>query len=100
MLIKYRPHRGSLSESMAHSKEFDSVLELKQYIVNDALKCCGRIMFMPDDIIIGRAEIDDDRVGWKSCRYVCITKFGGTVHEHPYCIGICTIDGSDPQKAY
>jgi len=85
---------------MLAAKEFSSVEELKGYLVNDALYFCGRLMFALEDIIIEPVSGNDERVGWKGCRYVCVTRFGGSRYEHPQCIGICTIDGSDPEKTY
>lgn len=34
-MVKYRPHRGSLNESMDEAKEFDAIDQMYDYILKD-----------------------------------------------------------------
>lgn len=34
-MVKYRPHRGMLSESIDGAKEFDTIDQMYDYILND-----------------------------------------------------------------
>lgn len=93
MMIKYRPHRGGLSEAMAEAREFGTIEELKLFVCDswnrmldlDGVKDLH--LFEPEDIVIGEILGDDNRIGWKNVRHVCVKRIGNDVYEHPQCIG-------------
>ena len=89
-MIKYRHHRGSLEESMKTAQTFKTIDEMKQYICKD-LDPEGRHWITPDDIMIGDVLGDDDRVGWKSVRYVLTKRYICEDYIYPQCIGLCSI---------
>ena len=86
MVIKYRPHKGSLADSMDLAKRFFSIEDMKSYIVenwNDLIK--------PEDIVIDEKVVYyDDRTKWNT-QYVCVKKLGKEKYETPQCIGMCDI---------
>ena len=86
MVIKYRPHKGSLADSMDLAKRFFSVEDMKSYIVenwNDFIK--------PEDIVIDEEVTYDDRTKWNT-QYVCVKKLGKEKYDTPQCIGMCEIN--------
>ena len=85
-MIKYRPHRGGLDEAMKEYKEFFDIAEMLKYIeqVHDG-------MLTTYDIVIGESLGEDFRIGWKSTRYVCTTKYGNEKYSVPQCIGMCDL---------
>ena len=97
-MIKYRPHKGSLEESMKEYKEFDGVVDMLKYIADE---WHGFIDIK--DIVITNSDGLDDRIGWKSSRYVCIARillvfeYEGAIHKQykhydkPQCIGMCDL---------
>ena len=92
-MIKYRPHRGGLAEAMAEAKEFDTIEEMKEHVWhtwNDWVVNRQCELFDIDDIVIGDIIGDDDRIGWKNVRHICVRRFGDQMFfEHPQCIGWC-----------
>ena len=88
-MIKYRPQRGGLDEAMAEARTFESVDEMKMFI----LKHWQKIIpdpFSFDDIVISDILGDDDRIGWKNVRRVSVTRLGKEVyHVCRQCIGWC-----------
>lgn len=96
-MIIFRPHRGTLGDSLAEAKEFNSVDEMKQYILDDwqeHFNIIGLIteQFSLDDIVIDGESVDDDRCGWHDCRYVCIKRLGKEIYDSPQCVGTCATD--------
>lgn len=94
--IKYRPHRGSLADAMAEAREFGTVEDLKRFVWsswNEELDLSGALkvlhLFEPEDIVIGEILGDDNRIGWKNVRHVCIKRCGSEVYATPQCIGWC-----------
>lgn len=88
---KYRPHCGSLDEAMKRMREFDDIESLKSYVVSQHI-LNGIPAFTEDDIVISeQPNCDDDRIGWKSVRYVCTKRYYGSdyIKEYgvPQCIG-------------
>lgn len=84
----FRPHRGSLYESMLGRfcrSSYESMLEgiVIQYRDSD-----GDAPFGVSDIIVEDDCISDERIGWKDCRAVCV-RFYYNPLEHPVCIGHC-----------
>ena len=86
MVIKYRPHKGSLADSMDLAKRFFSVEDMKSYIVKD-----WNDIIKPKDIVIDEDVIYDDRTKWNT-QYVCVKKLGKEKYETPQCIGMCEIN--------
>jgi hypothetical protein len=89
-VIKYRPHRGLLAESMAEMKTFNTLDEMKSYIISqwDYFPDRGHC-FEPDDIVIHELHIDDDRIGWKNVCYVCVKRLFNEIYDNPQCVGMC-----------
>lgn len=87
-MIIYRPHRGSLTDAMEEAKEFNSLQEMKEYIVG---QWNGYITV--DDIVLDNDTICDDRINWDDVRYVCTKRMGSEDYIEKYgvpqCIGYC-----------
>lgn len=88
--VKYRPHRGSLEDSMQEEKEFKSVEEMFDYISESSDG-----MIRVSDLSISDESVADDRINWKETRYVCIKRFGWDEYDTPQCIGMCCIENID-----
>lgn len=98
-MIKYRPHRGSLSDAMKEARVFGNIDEMKLFVWDSwnrwmdwcGVKECG--FFDLEDIVIGEVLGDDNRIGWKNVRHVCIKRFGDKdymeIYGSPQCIGWC-----------
>lgn len=92
-MIKYRPHRGSLEDAMKEAREFETYEDMKWHILRE--HSIGGIIrpFDLDDIVIGDVHGDDDRIGWKNVRYVCVKRYGSDdymkLYGCPQCIGMC-----------
>ena len=89
-VIKYRPHRAMLDEAMEEAREFNTIDEMKDHVYQswnseDSFPGC----FDRDDIVIGEILGDDDRIGWKNVRHVCIKRMGKEKYSIPQCIGWC-----------
>lgn len=91
-MIIYRPHRGMLDEAMKETREFNTEDEMKRFIVSD-WNADQNGLFGYDDIVIDDKEINDDRIGWKDTRYVCVNRMGDKnyikMYGVPQCIGMC-----------
>ena len=90
MHIKYRPHRGSLKESMEEEKVFSSTKDMIDHIVNDTFM--GVKLYEPDDISIGDNIGKDDRIDWKETRYVLTKRCGKISYDIPQAIGMCSFE--------
>ncbi len=92
-MIKYRPQRGTLEESVSLCKEFVDVADMLKYIANEAAGPDKEHCFSPEDIVIGESHGEDKRIGWKSWRYVYTARYLDknytSRHESMPCIGIC-----------
>ena len=85
-MVKYRPIRGTLKESIAEEKIFSSVNEMLKYI---ELQTGGTVS--TEDLSISYTYCKDNRIPWKETRCVCTKRFGNTTYETPQCIGMCCI---------
>lgn len=85
----YRPHRGSLADSMAEAKEFDTKEEMFDYIVATQGSCLGGNRFDVEDLVIDDKVVADHRIGWFDTRYVCTKRWEDDVWDVPQCIGMC-----------
>lgn len=78
---------------MQESKEFYSIDEMKEYVHQQHTILFGKEPFNLDDIVIGDALGDDDRIGWKNVRHVCVKRYFGDDYIKKYgcpqCIGWC-----------
>ena len=94
-MIKYRPHLGSLEDSMKEAREFENYEDMKRHVLreHDVWNTDGVMPFDLDDIVIGDVLGDDDRIGWKNVRYVCVKRYGSDdymkLYGCPQCIGMC-----------
>jgi len=86
-MIKYRPHRGSLDESMIKMQSFNSIEEMFNAIEKE---WNGWVTFA--DLSITEDMGNDTRVNWKETRYVCTKRINNDEFNTPQCIGICSIE--------
>lgn len=89
-MIKYRPHRGGLDEAMKECKEFSDIAEMLKHIEISQNGYIDR-----RDIVIDKSYGEDERIGWKSWRYVCVTKTKDKKYDTPICIGMCDLGEMD-----
>ena len=89
-MIKYRPHRGMLSESMKDEMEFDNIDQLYDYLLEYWNYLDKN--FEREDLSITKDFGRDDRINWKELRYVCTKRYGGNIYDIPKCIGCCSIE--------
>ena len=92
-MIKYRPHRSGLEESLKEARTFDNFEQMKEFIMNDWNNSGFGNLFNIDDIVIGDILGDDDRIGWKNVRHVCVKRIGDAdymkAYGTPQCIAWC-----------
>jgi hypothetical protein len=86
--IIFRPHKHTLDEAMKEAREFDSVDEMKQFIV-EYYSHKGPSFSVDDLIINDESEIENDKNGWKDEKYVCTKRWKEEVYETPQCVGMC-----------
>ena len=72
-MVKYRPHRGGLAESLKEAREFESIDEMKRYILGNLKKILGDEISLDQITIDDSKSINDDRIGWRNVRYVKVT---------------------------
>lgn len=83
MAWKYRPHSGTLEESMKECREFDSLADVFEYVAIE----WGIQRF---DLTI-KYVCNDNRIGWCPTYYICTDTFDGLEQlDYPQCIGMCT----------
>ena len=86
-MIKYRPVRNSLSDSIKEEQTFCSIEDLKQYLFvkwDKILRYAGTehpICF--DDITVSEVLGDEKQTGYTNIRNVYLN------HCKQFCIGIC-----------
>lgn len=90
-MIKYRPHRAYLDESMELAKEFDSLDQMYDYIVKE-WNALENNLFDKFDLSVSKESYKDDRIDWKETRYVCTRRMGKDLYDTPQCIGMCSIE--------
>jgi hypothetical protein len=88
--VIYRPAGMfySLDEAMEKAKIFDSVEDMKKYLV-EIHQIKWVYLFDYDDIVINKDGFDDNRIGWKDVHYVCVKRFYDKIYDVPQCIGYC-----------
>lgn len=89
-MIKYRPQKSTLNESLAAAIEFDALDEMYAYIVTELGE--DGLLFSKDDICIENYTLKDKRCDWKENRSVCVKRMGSQTFETPRCIGFCSIE--------
>lgn len=90
-MVKYRPQRGSLSESVKNQREFNNLDEMCDHVLSIWNKSDMRLIGK-DDMEISKDFGPDERVGWKETRYICIKRMGDQKYDPPQCIGYCSIE--------
>lgn len=86
-MINFRPHRGSLKDSMNEVKVYDS----KDDMFNDIVSSWnGSIAY--EDLSVSKNYGKDKRIDWKETRYVCTSRVGDEEFNTPQCIGMCSIE--------
>jgi len=93
----FRPHRMGMDigEAMEKAKEFNTVDEMKEYIVKLWQGGSGSpTLFTVDDIVIDeKSAVNDSRIGWEDSMYVCVKRMGDEdyikKYGTPQCIGMC-----------
>lgn len=85
-----------LDEAMAEAKVFDTVEQMKDYIVKLWHEgwSGSEELFTVDDIVINEeSAVNDVRIGWENSMYVCVKRMGKTDYMKKYgtpqCIGMC-----------
>lgn len=95
-MIIYRPHTELFAEAMALAKEFETIEEMKEYIVKEHTDEDLGPAFEVDDIVLGEETRNDVRNGWKDTRYVCVKRYYSENFIEKYgaaqCIGMCATD--------
>lgn len=90
-MIIYRPHRELLEDAMAEAKEFETVDDMKRYIVQSFTdEGWGELVSFDDISIDTKRCVKDDRIGWNDTRYVIANRFGN--EKGSICIGMCATD--------
>ena len=85
-MFKYRPHRGSLDESMKEAKEFITMDQMFDYIVMvDPLH-----VLQKEDLYISEDHGKDIRIDWSESRYVMAKRYGK--NDYPLPVGICSME--------
>lgn len=83
--IKYRPQCFTLEESMTKYKEFDSVEELVQHIIEE-----NKGYIPKEDIIISPVIGADSRIGWNTYRHIYTRSYGFGMYRTPQgVLGYC-----------
>lgn len=94
-MVKYRPHRGSLEDAMKEYREFSTVEEMFDFIVEDWNQyfMCP---FTKEDLSIGEELGVDSRVGWSNTHHVLTNRFLDRdyikIYGTPQCIGWCSLE--------
>lgn len=89
-MIIYRPHRELLDEAMKHAVEFETVEDMKKYIVKQHTDEIFGEMVSYQDISLDNRVVNDNRIGWRDTRYVLASRFGAD--KGIRCIGMCATD--------
>lgn len=89
MKILYRPHRGGLAEAMAEKKEFATLKEMFEYIVENDRLDENIPLYSMEDLCISY-YCYDERIDWETyiicdCREKNCKEYGT-----PQAIGFCT----------
>ena len=72
-MIYYRPHRGSLDDSMKELKKFETKNDMLEYICYEHNSRFHFFQITPEEIFIEEYG-SDERVGWGNCFICCFEK--------------------------
>ena len=86
-MIRYRPHRRTLEESMAEEQIFETKEQMFEYVAN-----CWDGILTKEDLSISDNLGRDNRIDWRETRYVCTRRFGNVEYDVPQCVGMCSIE--------
>lgn len=86
-MIRYRPHRRTLDESMAEEQIFETKEQMLECVAN-----CWDGILTKEDLSISDNLGKDSRIDWRETRYVCTKRFGDTEYDVPQCVGMCSIE--------
>lgn len=87
-MFRYRPHRGTLEDAMKEAKEFITMDQMFDYIVNtDPFH-----LLKKEDLSISENLGKDDRIDWSECRNVLTKRYGKDVYDTPQAIGWCSME--------
>ena len=89
-MIKYRPQKSTLEESLNRAREFDTLDEMYDYIVSEWSEQSE--LFSKEDLCVSDSSEKDSRTDWRETRYVCLKRMGNQVYTTPQCIGMCSIE--------
>jgi hypothetical protein len=86
-MLKFIPCRKTLNEAMKKRSFFNTVEELKTYVIS----FYGNL-FTEDDVVINEREIDDGKDSWYHTHYLCVKRFRHKEYECPQCVGMVDIE--------
>lgn len=87
-MFRYRPHRGSFEDAMKEAREFITMDQMFDYIVNtDPFH-----LLQKEDLSISENLGKDDRIDWSECRNVLTKRYGKDVYDTPQAIGWCSME--------
>lgn len=69
-MVTYMPHRGSLSDAIKETREFDSVEDMLRWICDDHNSRIDYFAITPEEICI-IPDRPDERVGWNN-GFMCL----------------------------
>lgn len=93
-MIIFRPRRMTLEESMAEAAIFEDIDLMIDHIVKINTYSGLGPMVSKDDISIDKKTAFEKSTGWKDCRKVLASRFGGEDYSPPEFIGYCAFDFS------
>lgn len=74
-MIIFRPHRGYLFEAMKECKEFDSLKDLLNFIVNEHNYLCPFFIIKVNDLNIQLYSPEDNRIKWHDVFIITFESF-------------------------
>ena len=87
-MFRYRPHRSTLEDAMKEAREFITMDQMFDYIVNtDPFH-----LLQKEDLSISENLGKDDRIDWSECRNVLTKRYGKDVYDTPQAIGWCSME--------
>ena len=95
-MIRYRPVRELLIESIRDCRIFSSTDQMIAYIVHHSNSVNGYRVLDESDVVISNESVNDKRIGWKDTHYVCVKRYGDQKYRVPQCIGYCATDFEPP----
>lgn len=83
--VIYRPHMFLLSEAMEEKKEFNSIQEMKEYLVNEHNNNIVNLKFKitTDDIWLSDYG-DDERIGWRDTKIITYAPYNKISNKEGY----------------